>query len=252
MKFFLITSDRNDKINFNVRLALIPSHSWIQVAKFIDLCYTSRSFIVTIDPSNLAPGVYKGSVRAYDTSSTVEKGVIFEVPITVVQPHEVDTLRYEFSPPANVLCKPNTIIRDFIVIPPNATYAVLEMISADSKDKVGGKFFVHTMQSIEQKFCKYMETVKVLPVNGESVTTHVFKCVGGNVVEVCIAKYWSSFGEVPLQYKVKFRGFKSNNAHIMHSANGIHRIDVTALLNEECQPTISLKQSVMILKVKFN
>jgi tripeptidyl-peptidase-2 len=218
------------------------------VAKFIDLCYTSRSFIVNIDPTNLQPGVYKGSVKAYDTSASAEKGIIFEVPITVVQPHEVDLLRYEFAPSNVVLCKPNTIIRDFIVIPPNATYAVLEMISADSKDKVGGKFFVHTMQSIEQKFCKYMETVKVLPVNGESPTTHAFKCVGGNVVEVCIAKYWSNFGEVPLQYKVKFHGFKSNNAHVMHSANGIHRIDVTALLNEECQPTVSLKQSVMVLK----
>jgi tripeptidyl-peptidase-2 len=218
------------------------------VAKFIDLCYTSRSFIVNIDPTNLQPGVYKGSVKAYDTSASAEKGIIFEVPITVVQPHEVDLLRYEFAPSNVVLCKPNTIIRDFIVIPPNATYAVLEMISADSKDKVGGKFFVHTMQSIEQKFCKYMETVKVLPVNGESPTTHAFKCIGGNVVEVCIAKYWSNFGEVPLQYKVKFHGFKSNNAHVMHSANGIHRIDVTALLNEECQPTVSLKQSVMVLK----
>lgn len=138
--------DRNDKINFNIRLALIPSHSWIQVAKFIDLCYLSRSFIVNIDPTNLMPGVYKGSVRAYDTSSTAEKGVIFEVPITVVQPFEVDPFRYEFVPSNVVLCKPNTIIRDFILIPPNATYAVLEMTSVDSKDKVGGKFFVHTMQ----------------------------------------------------------------------------------------------------------
>lgn len=125
------------------------------------------------------------------------------------------------------------------------------MTSADPKDKVGGRFFIHTMQSIEQKFCKYMETVKVLAVNGESVTNHAFKCVGGNIVEVCIAKGWSNFGEVPLQYKIKFHGFKCNNAHIMHSANGIHRIDVCALLNEECQPTVSLKQSVMILKVNY-
>lgn len=232
-----------------MRLALVPSHPWIEVGKFIDLCYTSRSFIVKVDPTNLQPGVYRGRVRAYDTVSGSEKGTIFEVPITVVQPYLIDPSRFEFQPtPSVVICKPNTIIRDFIVVPTNATYAVLEMTSADAKDKVGGKFLVHTMQIIDQRFCKYMETAKILPVSGDTVTSHPFKCTGDSVLEVCIAKYWSNFGEVALQYKVKFHGFKSNNAHVMHSANGIHRIDVTPLLSEESQPSVALKYSVVLLK----
>lgn len=228
---------------------MVPSHPWIEVGKFIDLCYTSRSFIVKVDPTNLQPGVYRGRVRAYDTVGGAEKGTIFEVPITVVQPYVVNNPRFEFTPdPSVVMCKPNTIIRDFIVVPSNATYAVLEMNSADPKDKTGGKFLVHTMQIIDQRFCKFMETAKILPVNGEGITSHPFKCSGDNILEVCIAKYWSNFGEVPLQYKVKFHGFNSNNAHVMHSSNGIHRIDVTSLLPEECQPSVSLKHSVMVLK----
>lgn len=230
-------------------MALVPSHPWIEVGKFIDLCYTSRSFIVKVDPTNLQPGVYRGRVRAYDTVAGAEKGTIFEVPITVVQPHVVNNSRFEFQPdPSIVQCKPNTIIRDFIQVPTNATYAVLEMNSADPNDKFGGKFLVHTMQIIDQRFCKFMETAKILPVNGESVTSHPFKCVGDNVLEVCIAKYWSNFGEVPLQYKVKFHGFKSNNSHTMHSANGVHRVDLTSLLPEESQPSVSLKYSVLVLK----
>lgn len=251
--FLFIFKDPSEKIKFNLRLALVPSHSWIQVGKFIDLCYTSRSFIIKIDPINLQPGVYRGCVKAYDTVVGAEKGTVFEVPITVVQPHEVNCSRYDFIPSPNiVLCKPNTIIREFILVPPNASYGVLEMISSDLKDKVGGKFLVHTMQIIDQRYCKFMESAKILPVNCENSTLHPFKCVGGNVVEICIAKYWSNFGEVPLNYKVKFHGFKSNNAHTMHSANGVHRIDVTSLLNEECQPSISLKYSVMILKPSDN
>lgn len=195
----------------------------------------------------MSPGVYRGRVRAYDTAKGAEKGSVFEVPITVVQPHVVDAARHEFIPPT-VTCKPNTIIRDFIVVPDNATYAVLEMISCDAADKVGGKFLVHTLQMIDQRYCKHMETAKILPVNGENVTMHPFKCVGGNIVEVCIAKYWSNLGEVPLQYRVKFHGFKSNNAHIMHASNGIHRIDVTSLLPEELQPSISLKHAIVVLK----
>lgn len=233
-----------------MRLALVPSHPWIEVGKFIDLCYTSRSFIVKVDPTNLQPGVYRGRVRAYDTVAGAEKGTVFEVPITVVQPYVVDPTRFEFQPsPSVVICKPNTIIRDFIVVPSNATYAVLEMTSADPlKDKVGGKFLIHTMQLVDQRFCKFMETAKILPVSGDTVTSHPFKCTGDNVLELCIAKYWSNFGEVALQYKVRFHGFKSNNAHVMHSANGIHRIDITPLLSEECQPSGSLKYSVVLLK----
>lgn len=244
-----VISDPSDKINFNLRLALVPSHPWIEVGKFVDLCYMSRSFIVKVNPTNLQPGVYRGRVRAYDTAAGAEKGTIFEVPVTVVQPFVVNNSRYEFHPdPSVVMCKPNTIIRDFILVPRNATYAVLEMMSADPKDKVGGKFLVHTMQIIDQRFCKFMETAKVLPANGESVTSHPFKCVGDNILEICIAKYWSNYGEVPLQYKVKFHGFKSNSAHIMHSANGIHRIDFASLLPEEAQPSVSLKHSVVVLK----
>lgn len=245
----LLFLDPTDKIDFNLRLALVPSHPWIQVGKFIDLCYTARSFIVKVDPSNLAPGVYRGRVRAYDTVAGAEKGTIFEVPITVVQPHVVNHSRFEYHPdPGLVMCKPNTIIRDFVVVPSNATHAVLEMTSADPKDQVGGKFLVHTMQIIDQRFCKYMETAKVLPVTGDTITSHPFKCAGDNILEICIAKYWSNFGEVPLQYKVKFHGFKSNNAHVMHSANGVHRIDVTSLIPEEAQPSVSLKHSVVVLK----
>lgn len=202
-----------------------------------------------MDPTNLQPGVYRGRVRAYDTHIGADKGTIFEVPITVVQPYAVENSRFEFQPdPAVVQCKPNTIIRDFVLVPRNATYAVLEMMSADPKDKFGGKFLVHTMQIVDQRFCKFMETAKILPVTGEGVTSHPFKCVGDNILEICIAKYWSNFGEVPLQYKVKFHGFKSNNAHTMHSANGIHRIDVTSLLSEESQPSVALKHSIVVLK----
>lgn len=51
----------------------------------------------------------------------------------------------------------------------------------------------------------------MLTVNCEGYTQHVFKCIGENILEVCIAKYWSSFGEVPLKYKLKFRGISAKN-----------------------------------------
>lgn len=88
----------------------------------------------------------------------------------------------------------------------------------------------------------------MLTVNCENFAQHIFKCAEENVLEVCIAKYWSSYGEVPLKYRIKFHGVNTKNAHVMHSASGIHRINLTSLLTEEILPAITLKTAVMVLK----
>lgn len=164
-----------DKINFNLRLTLVASEPWVQCGSFIDLCYSSRAFNVKIDPSNMAPGVHSARIRAYD-STCVEKGTLFEVPITVVQPVVIDNAKFEYKNAVDK-CRPNTIIRDFILVPKNATYAILEMVSGDPNNKVGGKFLVHTMQLLPAKYCKALETQKILPVVSETTTSHPFKCV---------------------------------------------------------------------------
>ncbi|XP_035787655.1 tripeptidyl-peptidase 2-like [Anopheles albimanus] len=237
-----------DKLNFNVRLTLIPTESWIKCGSYLDLCYSARKLTVKVDPSGLAPGVYRASVKAYD-STCPEKGVLFEIPVTVVQPHVVDPKTNEFvrrEPPTD--CKPNTIIREFILVPQHATWASIELISADPNDAVGGKFFLHTLQILPMKFCKEMELQKILPVNGTAPTIQPVMVTGDHIIEICIAKFWSNFGTLPLRYSVKFRGISPLNGNIMHSANGIHRIDLKALTSEEVQPTVSLKTAAMVLK----
>lgn len=116
------------------------------------------------------------SIKAYD-SACPEKGVLFEVPITVVQPIVVDPKTLEYTASEAISCKPNTILRNFFLVPRYATWAVLEMISADTNDTVGGKFLIHTMQILPMKYCKAQETQKILPVNSVATTVHPFKCV---------------------------------------------------------------------------
>lgn len=57
----------------------------------------------------------------------------------------------------------------------NKFQATLELISSDPNDKVGGKFLIHTMQVLKDKYCKQLETQKILPVNSENCTYHPFK-----------------------------------------------------------------------------
>ncbi|XP_055627054.1 tripeptidyl-peptidase 2 isoform X2 [Toxorhynchites rutilus septentrionalis] len=236
-----------DKISFNVRLTLIPSEPWIQCGSFLDLCYSARTISVKVDPTGLTTGVHKASIKAYDSSS-VDKGVLFEIPVTLVQPIVVDPKTFEYSHTEAIPCKPNTILRNFFLVPKYATWAVLEMTSADIKDTVGGKFLIHTMQILPMKYCKALETQKILPVNSVSTTVHPFKVAGDNILEVCIAKYWSNFGTVPLKFSIKFHGISPLNGNLMHSACGIHRIDLTTLSTEEVLPSVSLKSAAMVLK----
>lgn len=61
-------------------------------------------------------------IRAYE-SSDIEKGTVFEIPVTVVQPivlNQQSNWRHEFD---EVVCKPNTILRHFILVPNNASWA---------------------------------------------------------------------------------------------------------------------------------
>uniref|UniRef100_A0A336M1F3 Tripeptidyl-peptidase 2 n=1 Tax=Culicoides sonorensis TaxID=179676 RepID=A0A336M1F3_CULSO len=241
-------SDPKSKLAFNIRCTLVSTVPWVHCGSFLDLCYTARSLAVKVDPTGLPAGVHTARVKAYD-SSCVEKGTIFEIPITVVQPRALDVAsQYEYSPKEAIICKPNTIIREFFMVPRHATWAVLELISDSPNDYVGGRFWIHTQQILPNKYCKAMETQKMLTVNCENYAQHIFKCSEENILEVCIAKYWSSYGEVPLKYKIKFHGVNAKNGHVMHSASGIHRINLTSLLTEEVLPSITLKTAVMVLK----
>lgn len=105
-----------------MRLTLVPSAPWVQCGSFLDLCYSPRSIVVKIDPTGLPAGVHSARIRAYE-SDDIEKGTVFEVPITVVQPIIIDeksNWRINFD---TVACKPNTILRHFIQVPSNATWA---------------------------------------------------------------------------------------------------------------------------------
>lgn len=110
------------KIEFNMRITLIPSDNWIQCGSFLDLCYASRTVAVKIDPTNLPIGVHSASVRAYD-STNIGKGTIFEIPITVIVPILLDTAKTKTVNFDTILYKSNTIARHFIYVPANATWA---------------------------------------------------------------------------------------------------------------------------------
>lgn len=61
-------------------------------------------------------------IRAYEAGD-VEKGTVFEIPVTVVQPIMLDAKSNWQLNFDSVVCKPNTILRHFIMVPNNASWA---------------------------------------------------------------------------------------------------------------------------------
>ncbi|KAH8353988.1 hypothetical protein KR067_007682 [Drosophila pandora] len=250
-------TDPKDKFNFNVRLNLIPSAPWVQCGAFLDLSYGTRAIVVRVDPTGLQPGVHSAVVRAYDTEC-VQKGAVFDIPVTVVQPHvlESDQNTPVFEPSStrgdkSVEFQPNTIQRDFILVPEKATWAELHMrITDPNRGKDVGKFFVHTNQLLPKQSCRKLETMKIVAVGSEQEATLAFKVKSGKILELCIAKYWSNYGQSHLKYSLVFRGVQAQNpnAYVMHAGRGIHKLEVEALVSEDVQPQLQLKNAAVVLK----
>ncbi|XP_060515966.1 tripeptidyl-peptidase 2 [Cylas formicarius] len=231
------------KINFNIKLVLTCSSHYVEFPKHLDLSNFSRMFSVKIDTSSLAEGLHSTFINAYDINC-VAKGPVFKIPITIIKPKEVTEPKYLVSY-TKVPFKPNTIRRYYYVVPDVATWAVLKLTSDDDN----GRFVIHTLQSLPRQHCKALETNKTIAVTSKTESYVTFQVKGGYVLELVIAKYWANLGEVNLDYSILFYGVKPNQPLVnMHSADGIYMVEVKTLQGEEISPTITLKNSVQILK----
>ena len=56
------------KINFNIRLALCSTSSWVVFPDHVDLMYSPRQFKVLVDPSGLPPGAHSAYIKGFDAS----------------------------------------------------------------------------------------------------------------------------------------------------------------------------------------
>ena len=52
----------------------------------------------------------------------------------------------------------------------------LKLRSPDTPSNIPAKFYIHTMQVLPSKYCKEMETQKLLNVSSDSFAVHTFKC----------------------------------------------------------------------------
>lgn len=231
------------KIYYNQKFVLTCDDSYITAPIHLDVSNMPRSFTVTIDSSYLPVGVHTTFIKAFDVSRP-EKGPVFKIPITVIQPEELHEPKYTVSY-SRISFKPNTIKRYYYVVPKMATWAILKL----SSDEDTGRYVIHTMQALPRQHCKILETNKTVAITSKLDTYIPFPVKEDLILEVVIAKYWANLGEANLDYTISFHGVKpSEPALNILGANGIHSLEVKSLQGEDVLPSLNLKHSVQILK----
>ncbi|KAJ8735983.1 hypothetical protein PYW08_006639 [Mythimna loreyi] len=237
------------QIAFGMRLALASDAAWLSAPAHLDMMNAPRPWAVRVDTAGLPPGPHFTSINAYDVSC-VEKGPVFRVAVSVFQPQPLQLAAP--APPGiaekNVLFKPATIVRHFVIVPPEATWGILR-ISTEDKEKTG-RFLVHTMQLLPKKSCRSHETQKMITVTAEAPTFLPFQLVGGVTLEVVIAKYWANIGDLVVDYSIDFHGLKPDfgNKLVMTAADGIKGVVLSSLRLQDVQPSAQLKYSEPVVR----
>ncbi|XP_071441524.1 tripeptidyl-peptidase 2 [Hetaerina americana] len=249
------------KINFNLKLALSCSESWIECPSHLDLMHMARVFSVRVDSTALEAGVHSTSVKAYDISCP-DKGPVFEVPITVVRPQHIPLSSSGSSRPVlsfrDVYFKSGGIQRHFVMVPEDATWAVVRLqLPAEREKAISGmscsgssRFVIHCLQLRPQLVCKTLEFHKMVNVAPQLDAVQGFPVRGGVVLEVVVAKWWASLGKAWLDYSIEFHGLRPEHPVVsMHGGEGIMQVEVrSSLRHEDVAPAVSLKNQVLVLR----
>ena len=78
---------QRERVEYEMDVAVESAASWIETPDLFVLMNNGRAFKVTVDPTQLLPGVHTAHVHAYDAGNR-EKGPLFSVPVTVIKPLE--------------------------------------------------------------------------------------------------------------------------------------------------------------------
>ncbi|KAG0430430.1 hypothetical protein HPB47_022708, partial [Ixodes persulcatus] len=235
------------KIGYEQNLSLVCAASWVSAPALLSLSYVARTIWVKVDPTGLPPGAHYAAVQAIDVSSP-QKGAVFDIPITVVKPRRLtERDGYELRA-KGVTLKPGVMQREFVVVPTGATWASLQVKSADPQNVA--HVVVHAVQLKQQMSCQASEFQKTFPLAPASEASFAFSVFDDSTLELCLSKWWTNLGDVVVDYSLSFFGLKPEQPCLsMRASDGVYRFDVMShLKSEEVLPVATLKHHVAVLR----
>ena len=237
-----------DKQGFNRQFVLTSSAPWVSHPTHLDLMYCARHFLLQVDPTGLPPGAHSAFISAHDTAD-LDGGKVWEVAVTVVRTEPLVSSPRPQTRHTEVF-QPGTIKRHFLAVPRGATWATFE--ARNRSPSTSGKFVLHTVQLLPSRVVRTLEYHKMFSLTESGDWTYSLPVRGGEgqVLEVCLAKWWANLGTLEAEYSVTFRGvLPSPGTLVMHGGEGLYRIDLeTGHHLEEAAAEIKLKSMVQVVR----
>ncbi|CAO3640999.1 unnamed protein product [Mucor hiemalis] len=241
------------KFDYDVRVALVATESWITAPDFVYLHSSGNAFQIKVDPTALSESKFHyGSVLGYDTSAP-ERGPLFRIPVYVVKPTVTTKGNVQFK---NVEYGPGDIIRRFVQVPDGATNCELVIKARGAENAAPARFMLHLLQLVPKQNQKGKHAYSFMIGNGshsdsksdEEVITKRFSVRGGLNLEVCLAQFWSGLGNHSIDLSLNFHGVQisgnlANGQSTLHLEPQVTRLDISSQIRRE---------DYLNLKVSFN
>ncbi len=222
--------DNTEKVAFQMRINLECEKPWVDHPKHVVLMHGGRNFSIETNPQSLTHGMHFTEVIGYDADHP-ERGPVFRVPITVLKGEPIDTSEaVHWS--KKITLNPGYIDRNFLQVPIGATWAN----AAFHTSGIDGtrRIVMHTVQEIPGQSFSESGTRQYITMRDKDTQVQSFSVVGGRMIELAIAQYWSSLGKTELTVDLTFHSIKPNNSSLhLDASQLVTQVDITAPLGNE-------------------
>ncbi|CAO0794467.1 unnamed protein product [Mucor circinelloides] len=231
------------KFEYDVRVALVATESWITVPDYLYLHSSGNAFQIKVDPTALSESQFHyGQVLGYDTSAP-ERGPLFSIPVAVVKPTVPSQGYIQYK---NVEYGPGDIIRRFVQVPEGATSCELVIKAHAPADTAPARFMLHLLQLVPKQNQKKKHTYTFMlgagsfgdPESDDQVIKKHFSVRGGLNLEVCLAQFWSGLGQHDVDLSLNFHGVQvagnlANGQSTLHLEPQVTRLDISSPIRRE-------------------
>ena len=192
-----------DKLKVEMKIALESTQAWAKCPDALLLSYRGRKFEVEVDGTNLPDQVNYAEIQGFDVNARW-RGPLFRVPITVLSPKKTDhrSVNVDFGVFDFTAGKE---IRRLIAIPDGTTWVDVKITPPNDLDGKKVYFFEGRSFLPEMRTDELAKEMTLHLASGDKRSI-VFPVVGGRMLEICLAQYWSSLGNSSVSVEIEFHG----------------------------------------------
>ncbi|EGD80013.1 hypothetical protein, variant [Salpingoeca rosetta] len=192
---------KEDLIHFECPLSLVCDKSWVNVASFLLMNNSTRSFGVHVNTGDLEPGLHYTEIRAYRVGDA-DAGPVFRVPVTVCKPTPLAAPQSTAT--TSAVMSAGAVKRYFYAVPSGVTGCKVTVTGGAFEGS--RRFILHAVQLAHQKPFNNAELHRFFALRERETTTFELAINGDRGLEVCVAQWWSSAGACDITITVEFIG----------------------------------------------